>query len=219
MLLGQAAEVRARATSLGLSLHGIEIQDPATDPRRAAYEAAHLDLRRHKGVTPEAARERVALPHYFAALMVRAGDADGYVSGLNSETKPFIPAFEIVRLKDGFERASSAFIMMWPERVLFYADCSVNIAPDAATLAEIGRATAATARSFGIEPRVTFLSFSTRGSAEHESVDRVREAVALVRQAEPGLLWMGRCSSTRPSRRPWRGKSVRTAPWPEGPTC
>ena len=77
--------------------------------------------------------------------------------------------------------------MVWPDRVLFYADCSVNIAPDAATLAEIGRATAATARSFGIEPRVAFLSFSTRGSAEHADVERVRQAAALCRAAEPDL--------------------------------
>jgi phosphotransacetylase len=76
------------------------------------------------------------------------------------------------------ERASSVFIMVWPGRVLFYADCSVNIAPDPPTLAEIGRATAATARSFGLEPRVAFLSFSTRGSASHPDVERVRHAAA-----------------------------------------
>jgi phosphate acetyltransferase len=129
----------------------------------------------------------VALPHYFGAMMVHAGEAAGLVSGLNSETKPFVPAFEVVKLRPGFTRASSVFIMTWPERVLFYADCSVNIAPDAATLAEIGRATAATARAFGFVPKVAFLSFSTRGSAEHESIDRVRQAVALARAAEPAL--------------------------------
>src|SRR5688500_9789644 len=77
--------------------------------------------------------------------------------------------------------------MTWPDRVLFYADCSVNIAPDPPLLAQIGLATAATARSFGIEPRVAFLSFSTRGSAEGPQVDHVRQAVALARKAEPGL--------------------------------
>ena len=93
-----------------------------------------------------------------------------------------------MKLRDGFKRASSVFIMVWPDRVLFYADCSVNIAPDAATLAEIGRATAATARSFGIEPRVAFLSFSTRGSAEH-AVGRPRAGrrSRSCRAAEPGL--------------------------------
>jgi phosphate acetyltransferase len=144
-------------------------------------------LRRHKGVTAEQAASKSALPHYHAALMVHAGDADGFVSGLESATKPFLPAFEIIKLREGASRASSVFIMVWPDRVLFYADCSVNIAPDAALLAAIGRATAATARSFGIEPRVAFLSFSTRGSAEGPEVDRVREAVARARAAEPGL--------------------------------
>jgi phosphate acetyltransferase len=188
VLVGPAASVRAKAASLGVSLEGVEVRDPAADPRRAAFEAEYLELRKHKGVTPEQARERVALPHFFAALAVRAGEAEGMVSGLNSETKPFIPAFEIIKMQEGLSRVSSVFIMAWPDgRVLFYADCSVNIAPDAATLAEIGRATAQSARAFGHEPRVAFLSFSTRDSAKDVSIDRVKEAVALVRKAEPAL--------------------------------
>jgi phosphate acetyltransferase len=187
ILLGAEDAVRAQAASLGVALNGIEIRNPGLDAAHEEYAAAYQELRKHKGVTLEAARERAALPHYFGALMIRAGDAAGLVSGLNSETKPFVPAFEVVKLRPGIKRASSVFIMAWPERVLFYADCSVNIAPDAATLAEIGRATAATARAFGFTPKVAFLSFSTRGSAEHESIDRVKEAVALARAAEPGL--------------------------------
>jgi phosphate acetyltransferase len=187
VLLGPADAVRAKAAILGVPLDGIEVRDPVADPALAAHSAAYHELRKHKGISTDAARERAALPHYFGALMVRAGEADGLVSGLNSETKPFVPAFEVVKLRPGYKRASSVFIMAWPERVLFYADCSVNIAPDAATLAEIGRATAATARAFGFTPKVAFLSFSTRGSAEHESIDRVKEAVALSRAAEPGL--------------------------------
>ena len=187
VLLGAETDVRTRAKERGVALEGIEVRDPRTDGSSAEFARSYHELRRHKGVTPEAARERAALPHYFGALMVRAGAADGLVSGLNSETKPFVPAFEVVKLRPGYKRASSVFIMAWPERVLFYADCSVNIVPDAATLAEIGRATAATARAFGFTPKVAFLSFSTRGSAEHESIDRVKEAVALARAAEPGL--------------------------------
>ena len=187
ILLGPADAIRAQAAKLGLALDGIEIRDPRADAAQEEYAAAYQELRKHKGVTLEAARERAALPHYFGALMVRGGHAAGLVSGLNSETKPFVPAFEVVKLRPGYKRASSVFIMAWPERVLFYSDCSVNIAPDAATLAEIGRATAATARAFGFTPKVAFLSFSTRGSAEHESIDRVKEAVALARAAEPEL--------------------------------
>jgi phosphate acetyltransferase len=187
VLIGPEEDIRRRAGEWGLALNGIEIRDPRTDTALTGYASNYHELRKHKGVTSEVARERAALPHYFGALMVRSGSAAGLVSGLNSETKPFVPAFEVVKLRPGFTRASSVFIMAWPERVLFYADCSVNIAPDATTLAEIGRATAATARAFGFAPKVAFLSFSTRGSAEHESIDRVKEAVALLRAAEPTL--------------------------------
>ncbi|HSD65594.1 MAG TPA: phosphate acetyltransferase [Vicinamibacteria bacterium] len=188
VLLGPKAAVGEKANALGVALDGIDLRDPATDPRREAFEAEYLELRKHKGVTAEVARERVALPHYFAALAVRAGEAAGFVSGLNSETKPFLPAFEIVKMRPGFKRASSVFVMAWEDRVYFYADCSMNIAPDAETLAEIGRATAHSARAFGHEPRVAFLSFSTRDSAKDPSIDRAKEAVALVRKAEPDLL-------------------------------
>jgi phosphate acetyltransferase len=187
VLVGPARAVESKAKTLGLSLEGIEVRDPATDPRRGDFEADYVELRKHKGMTPEKARERVALPHYFGALAVRAGEAVGMVSGLNSETKPFIPAFEIIKMAEGYKRASSVFVMTWPDRTYFYADCSVNISPDAQTLAEIGRATARSARAFGHEPRVAFLSFSTRDSAQDVSIDRVKEAVALLRKAEPDL--------------------------------
>jgi phosphate acetyltransferase len=188
VLVGGEAAVRGRATALGVGLEGIEVRDPASDRRRKDFEAEYVELRKHKGVTPEIARERVALPHYFAALAVRAREAVGFVSGLNSETKPFLPAFEIIRMRPGMKRASSLFVMAWEDKVYFYADCAMNVAPDAETLAEIGRATAQSARAFGHEPRVAFLSFSTRDSAKDASIDEVKEAVALVRKAEPGLL-------------------------------
>jgi phosphate acetyltransferase len=188
VLIGPMAGVQEKAKALGVALEGIDLRDPAADSRRAAFEADYFELRKHKGVTPEVARERVGLPHYFAALAVRAGEAVGFVSGLNSETKPFLPAFEIIKMRPGFKRASSVFVMAWEDKVYFYADCSMNIAPDAETLAEIGRASAASARAFGHEPRVAFLSFSTRDSAKDASIDKVKEAVALVRKAEPGLL-------------------------------
>jgi phosphate acetyltransferase len=187
LLLGGREAVAARAAALEVPLEGIEVRDPVYDTARERMVERYFELRRHKGITREAAAERALRPHYFGALLVEAGEVDGMVSGLNSETKPFLPAFEVVRLREGFRRASSVFVMVWPERVLFYADCSVNIAPDAATLAEIARASAATARALGETPRVAFLSFSTRGSAEHESVDRVREAARLCREAEPSL--------------------------------
>jgi phosphate acetyltransferase len=188
VLVGPAAGLEGKAATVGVSLDGIEVRDPATDPKREVFEAEYLELRKHKGMTPEKARERVALAHFFGALAVRAGEAVGMVSGLSSDTKPFIPAFEIIKMAEGYKRASSVFIMAWPDKTYFYADCSVNISPDAETLAEIARATARSARAFGHEPRVAFLSFSTRDSAKDISIDRVKEAVAFVREADPDLL-------------------------------
>jgi phosphate acetyltransferase len=188
ILLGNEAEVRQGLADRGLDPKGIEVRNPATDAARSAYASTYHELRRHKEMTAVLAHEVAARPHFFGALMVRAGDADGMVSGLRSETKPFVPAFEVVKLRPGLKRASSVFVMSWPGRTLFYADCSVNIAPDAASLAEIGRITAGTVRSFGHLPKVAFLSFSTRDSAKDASVDRIKEAVALVRAAEPALV-------------------------------
>jgi phosphate acetyltransferase len=188
VLVGPEAAVRDKASALGVALDGVVLRDPATDARRADFVAEYLELRRAKGVTPDVAAQRVSLPHYFGALAVRAGEAVGMVCGLNSETKPFIPAFEIVKMRPGMRRASSVFVMAWPDRVWFYADCSTIISPDAETLADIGRATAQSARDFGHEPRVAFLSFSTRDSAKDPSVEKMKEAVRLVRGAEPGLL-------------------------------
>ena len=188
VLLGEPEKVQKIAGQAQIDISAIEIIDPREDEAKEEYAEAYYELRKHKGMTLEKAREKVALPHYFAALAVRAGEAVGMVSGLNSETKPFLPAFEIIKVAKGYKRVSSVFVMAFPEKTWFYADCSVNIAPDAETLAEIGRATAQSARAFGHEPRVAFLSFSTRDSAKDVSIDRIKQAVTLVRKAEPDLL-------------------------------
>lgn len=188
VLVGPTDQVREKARSLSVSLDGIDVRDPETDPRREDFVAEYVELRKHKGMTPEKAQAKVSLPHYFGALMVRAGEADGMVSGLNSETKPFLPSFEIIKVAEGYKRVSSVFIMDWPDKTYFYADCSVNISPDAETLAEIGRATARSASLFGFEPRVAYLSFSTRDSAQDVSIDRMKEAAGILKRAEPALL-------------------------------
>jgi phosphate acetyltransferase len=217
VLLGPETEVRKRAAALGIDLGGMEVRDPSRDPKAPEHARTYFELRKHKGVTLDSAAERVRAPHYFGALLVGSGEADGMVSGLNSETKPFIPAFEIVKLREGYSRASSVFVMDWPDRTLFYADCSVNISPDAPTLAEIGRATASTVRAFGIEPRVAFLSFSTRDSAKDASIDRVKEAVGLVRAAEPGLVVDGEVQFDAAFVPSVAGKKAPGSPFAEAP--
>jgi len=191
VLLGEESELRSRAASLGIDLSGVELRDPVRDAAYERFAAIYLEQRRAKGATEEVARQRLAQTHYFGGMLVREGEAAGMVAGLASATKPFLPAFEIIGLRPGIRRVSSVFFMVWPERVLLYADCSVNIDPDAATLADIGLATAGTARAFGFEPRVAFLSFSTRGSATHARVDKMRQAAELARAAEPGLVLDG----------------------------
>ncbi|HEY9731094.1 MAG TPA: phosphate acetyltransferase [Drouetiella sp.] len=191
ILLGNASKIESKAKSLGIDLSGIEMVDPATSSDLDDFSKTYFDLRKHKGITTEQAASKIKLSHYYGAMMVRKGKADGMVSGLNSETKPFLPAFEIIQLKEGFRKASSLFVLEWPERLLFFADCSVNIDPDAATLADIAHATAHTVKSFGYEPRVAFLSFSTRDSAKSPLVDKIKEATRLAKELCPGTVMDG----------------------------
>ncbi len=191
ILLGKESAIKEKARSLDVDVSHIQMLDPQSSEDLADYANQYYELRKHKGMTLEKALPKIQLPHYFGAMMVRMGKADGMVSGLNSETKPFIPAFEIIQLKKGFRRASSLFVLEWPERLLFFADCSVNIDPDAETLADIAHATAHTVKSFGYDPRIAFLSFSTRDSAKSPLVDKVKEAARLTRELCPGTVMDG----------------------------
>jgi phosphate acetyltransferase len=191
ILLGNKKEIENIALSFNLDLSGISIIDPQTDPSLSKYAQQYYELRKHKGVTEDQALEKAQLPHYFGALLVKNGAADGMVSGLTSECKPFLPAFEIIKLKPECKRASSLFILEWPERLLFFADCAVNIDPDAKALAEIAQATAQTVRLFGYKPRVAFLSFSTYGSGKGALVDKVREAAEIAKRECPDVVLDG----------------------------
>jgi phosphate acetyltransferase len=182
LLIGSIRALEEKIDSLGITSKGIELHDHLVDDQlRDQYIDQYFELRKHKGITRDQAEQKMILPHYHGAMMVREGVVDGMVSGLNSETKPFLPAFEIVKLKPGFKRASSVFVLEWPERLLFFADCSVNIDPDAQALSEIAHATIQTVRWWGYEPRVAFLSFSTRDSARGPLVDKMKEATRLTK--------------------------------------
>ena len=186
------SEDLGKAIVLGASgVEGVETRDPATDSDRERLIDAFFELRKHKGISREQAAQIATQPHYYAALMVREGLADGMVSGLRSETKPFLPAFQVIKMRKGVSRASSVFIMCWPDKTYFYSDCSVNIDPDSQTLADIAVATADTVKAFNLQPKIAFLSFSTRGSAEHARVDKVLKALELAKAAEPDLVMDG----------------------------
>ena len=192
VLIGPEAGVRAAAGELGATIpSSIPIVDPARSERAQAYAQHLFQRRKHRGMTYEAARETVETDVlYFGDAMVAAGDADGCVAGAAHPSPDVVrAAIHVLGVAENSELASSFFLMVLPDgRPLTYADCGVNPSPDASQLASIGIDAADNHRFLtGEEPRVAFLSFSTKGSADHPAVDHVREAVALARSRRPDL--------------------------------
>ncbi|SHF20996.1 phosphotransacetylase [Caldanaerobius fijiensis DSM 17918] len=193
VLLGNEAEIKAAAK--GLNISGAEIIDPANSPKSEEYAQAFYELRKHKGMTIEKAREIVKDPMYYGCMMVKEDDADGLVSGAIHATADLLrPAFQIIKTAPGVSVVSSSFIMIVPncnlgaDGVLLYSDCGVIPNPTAEELASIAIAAARTMKTLvGVEPIVAMLSFSTKGSAEHELVDKVRKATELAKKIAPDL--------------------------------
>lgn len=187
-ILGDPSEVQARATARGLVLDTAQILDPQASDLREVFAGIYHELRRHKGMTAELAMDAVVDPSYFGVLLVQTGAADGMVSGAAHTTADTIrPAFEIIRARPGVAVVSSVFFMCLADRVLVYGDCAVNPKPTAEQLADIAISSAQTADSFGVEPRVAMLSYSTGQSGAGAQVEMIREATALVRERSPEL--------------------------------
>ena len=200
VLLGNPDRIRAAAESAGVGIAGVELADPAVSPKAPAYAELLYGLRRAKGLSMDDAVRLTADPMYYGMLMVKAGDADGLVSGAVHTTGDMLrPALQIIKTKPGIHIVSSSFLMNCPNPnlgqngLLVYADCVVVPCPSAEELAEIAVTAAKTARVLcGIEePRVALLSFSTKGSAKHELVDKVRRAVEIAHRLAPDLLLDG----------------------------
>jgi phosphate acetyltransferase len=187
-ILGEPKDVHARAAARGLVIDGAEIVDPERSPLGAEFAQQYYGLRKHRGMTEELARDTVVDPSYFGAFLVQSGAVDGMVSGAAHTTADTIrPAFEIVRARVGVSVVSSVFFMCLSDRVLVYGDCAVNPTPDSRQLADIAISSAATAASFGLEPRVAMLSYSTGTSGRGPQVTAVREATEMVRERCPEL--------------------------------
>lgn len=191
VLLGHPDRVRALAEAEGFALpDAVAILDPATSERRPDFAETLFQLRWEKGLIYAQAHELAADPLYFGNLLVRRGEADGCVSGATRATPDVVrAAIQVLGMAEGSAVVSSFFLMVLPgDRLLTYADCGVNPEPDARQLASIGLDAARNHRFLtGEEPRVAFLSFSTRGSATHPRVEKVREAVQLARAERPDL--------------------------------
>jgi phosphate acetyltransferase len=187
-LLGDPAVIAAKARDLGLDVSAAAMIDPATSPLLERFAPVYAELRAHKGVTLDLARDVVRDVSYFGTMMVHLGLADGMVSGATHTTAATIrPAFEIIKTVPGLGVASSVFFMLLPDRVLVYGDCAVNPDPDAEQLADIALSSATTAAQFGIEPRVAMLSYSTGTSGAGADVTKVASATSLVRSRRPEL--------------------------------
>lgn len=196
ILVGDDDKIQSKAKELGVNLDGIEIVNPEKSERLGEYIKEFYELRKNKGMTMEKADRIVRDPLYFGTMMVKLDDADGMVSGAVHTTGDLLrPGLQIIKTKPGVSVVSSFFIMMVPgskygeEGLLLFSDCAVNPNPTYEQLAQIAIATADTAKTLcGIEPRVAMLSFSTMGSADHETVDKVRKATELAKQLRPDLL-------------------------------
>lgn len=196
ILIGNPGVIAQQAKEKGLTHIGeARIVDPKNNPDLEKYANLLYEVRKAKGMTIEDATKKAQDPLYLGCLMIKAGDADGEVAGARGTTADTIrPAFQILKTRPGVSIVSGAFLMITPAKqlgengVLLFADCAVNSCPNAEELAQIAISTAETARSLvGIEPRVGMLSFSTKGSAKHELIDKVTEATRIAHELAPDL--------------------------------
>ncbi|MEL4358970.1 MULTISPECIES: phosphate acetyltransferase [unclassified Luteococcus] len=192
VLLGDSLTINKRARKLKIDLSKARIIDPTDDELLNKFAGEYAKLRAKKGVTFEQAKEKLADPSYFGTMLVHFGMADGMVSGaVNTTANTIRPSLEFIKTKPGIKVVSSSFLMCMPDRVLVFGDCAVNPNPTPEQLADIAISSADTAKSFGIEPKVAMLSYSTGESGSGPDVDAVREATELVKQARPDLVVEG----------------------------
>ncbi|WP_100523819.1 phosphate acetyltransferase [Mycobacteroides abscessus] len=191
-ILGEEAEIRSRAAELGVDISNALVVSPKTSDLAEKFADQYFELRKHKGMTPDRAREIMRNVSYFGTMLVYNDIVDGMVSGAAHTTAHTIrPAFEVIRTTSGVSTVSSIFLMCLADRVLAYGDCAIVPDPTSEQLADIAISSARTAAQFGIDPRVAMLSYSTGSSGSGADVEKVRIATELVRSRQPELLVEG----------------------------
>ncbi|RUM41919.1 MAG: phosphate acetyltransferase, partial [Desulfocapsa sp.] len=192
-LLGNPDVISVHAASLGLDLTGASLVDPATSELTEEFSETFYELRKHKNMTLDGARDAMASPSsYFGTMMVYQGKADGMVSGaIHTTANTIRPALQIIKTTPGISVVSSVFLMCLDTKVLVYGDCAVNPDPNSAQLAEIAISSADTARTFNIDPKVAMLSYSTGASGKGADVEKVREGTRIAKEKRPDLLIEG----------------------------
>ena len=192
ILLGDADELRERYLRLGLDLSKAMVVNHLQSSYIDEFIELFYEKRKHKGLTREAAADAMTHLSYFATMMVECGYADGMVSGaIHSTADTIRPALQIIKTKEGVSIVSSVFFMCFETKVLVYGDCAINEDPNAEQLADIAIASADTAKTFGITPKVAMLSYSTGESGHGADVDKVRAATTIVKEKRPDLLVEG----------------------------
>lgn len=193
IILGNPLEIKAHFDKQGWDLNNIEIIDPAQSPRLQEYTELLYNLRKEKGLSREDAAKLALTPNYFGTLMIKAGHADGMVSGANHSTADTVrPALQIIKSARKDRAVSSVFIMVCNGKPYYLSDCAITINPNEKELADIALETAESALRFDTEANVAMLSYSTYGSGKGESVDKVRAATALAKEALKAPEYSGR---------------------------
>ncbi|MFV8309619.1 phosphate acetyltransferase [Mycobacteroides chelonae] len=191
-ILGEEAEIRSRAAELGVDISNALVVSPKTSELAEQFAGQYFELRKHKGMTPDRAREIMRNVSYFGTMLVYNDIVDGMVSGAAHTTAHTVrPAFEIIKTNPDVSTVSSIFLMCLADRVLAYGDCAIVPDPTSEQLADIAISSARTAAQFGIDPRVAMLSYSTGNSGSGAEVEKVRIATELVRTRQPELLVEG----------------------------
>ncbi|MDD4555784.1 MAG: phosphate acetyltransferase [Alphaproteobacteria bacterium] len=183
IVLGDYKEIKHYFDDNNWNLDGITIIKPEESEKLEEYTKLLYDLRKEKGMTEEQAKQTALKYNYFGTLMVKAGDADGMVSGANHSTADTVrPALQIIKSAKKGRTVSSFLIMISGGKQYFFSDCAININPTSQELADIAISTAESVMQFGIDPRIAMLSYSSFGSGVGEGVDKVREAAKIAKE-------------------------------------